>query len=113
MYETLLLYWGAVRDIFPSAWGRPPSESRLMHSAGIRAMSAVMDPIMLRAETSPEPSRSVRTALERLAPHCAWTKGNWESLGWRWNDVQSTRQHIAKLSEHLIRLDRDLARAGR
>ena len=50
MYRTIVLYWSAVRDTFPDAWGKPPSESRLMHSAGIRAMAVLMDQIMLRAE---------------------------------------------------------------
>src|SRR3546814_7760420 len=40
MYRALVLYWTAVRDTFPDAWGKPPSQSRLMHSAGIRAMAA-------------------------------------------------------------------------
>src|SRR3546814_3457792 len=48
MYRALVLYWTAVRDTFPDAWGKPPSQSRLMHSAGIRAMAALMDPVMLR-----------------------------------------------------------------
>jgi DGQHR domain-containing protein len=113
MYDTLLLYWTAVRDAFPSAWGRAPTESRLMHSAGIRAMGALMDPIMLRADTAAVPEVSVREALDRLAPHCAWTEGSWEGIGWKWNEVQSTGQNIARLSDHLIRLDRELSRPAR
>lgn len=113
MYGTLLLYWSAVRDAFPDAWGRPPTESRLMHSAGIRAMGALMDPIMLRADTAAAPEVSVREALDRLVPHCAWTEGSWEGIGWKWNEVQSTGQNIARLSDHLIRLDRELSRPPR
>jgi DGQHR domain-containing protein len=113
MYATLLLFWAAVRDVFPEAWGKPPSESRLMHSAGIRAMGALMDPIMLRADTAANPDASVRDALSRIAPYCAWTEGSWEGLGWQWNEIQSTTQHIARLSEHLIRLDRELSRPPR
>lgn len=113
MYRTLVLYWNAVRDAFQDAWGKPPSASRLMHSAGIRAMGALMDPIMLRADTTTTPEASVRDALERIAPHCAWTKGSWSGLDWKWNDIQSTAQHIAGLSEHLIRLDRELSRPQR
>jgi hypothetical protein len=113
MHRTLILYWSAVRDAFPEAWGRPPIESRLMHSAGIRAVGALMDPIMLRADSSPEPEAEIKVSLLRLAPHCAWTDGIWEGLGRQWNEVQSTPQHISRLSEHLIRLDRDLARPSR
>lgn len=110
MLRTLVLYWTAVRDTFPDAWGRPPTESRLMHSAGIRAMGMLMDPIMLRADSSPYPEVEVRASLARIAPHCRWTDGVWDGLGWRWNEVQSTPQHIARLGEHLAHLDRDLSR---
>jgi DGQHR domain-containing protein len=113
MLRTLILFWSAVRDAFPEAWGKPPTESRLMHSAGIRAVGALMDPIMLRADSSPEPEAEIKASLLRLAPHCAWTDGIWEGLGWQWNEVQSTRQHISRLGDYLVRLDRDLARPAR
>jgi DGQHR domain-containing protein len=113
MYRTIVLYWSAVRDTFPDAWGKPPSESRLMHSAGIRAMAVLMDQIMLRADSSPAPEADIRGSLARIAPHCSWTEGVWEDLGWRWNEVQSTSHHISRLSDHLIRLDRDLSRPAR
>ena len=113
MYRTIVLYWSAVRDTFPEAWGKPPSESRLMHSAGIRAMAVLMDQIMLRANSSPSPEADIRGSLARIAPHCSWTEGVWEDLGWRWNEVQSTSHHISRLSDHLIRLDRDLSRPAR
>lgn len=112
MYETMLLYWRAVRDVFPEAWGKPPTESRLMHSAGIRAIGALIDPIMLRADAEQDKEAAVRRSLTRLKPHCRWTEGRWEGLGLDWNDVQSTAQHIARLSDHLLHLERDLARAG-
>jgi DGQHR domain-containing protein len=113
MYRSLVMYWSAVRDTFPEAWGRKPAESRLMHSAGIRAMGALMDPIMLRAETSTAVEDEVRRSLSRLAPYCRWTEGVWEELGWHWNEVQSTPPHISRLSDYLVRLDRDLARPQR
>jgi DGQHR domain-containing protein len=113
MYRALSLYWTAVRETFPSAWGKPPGQSRLMHSAGIRAVGALMDPIMLRADSSATPDDEVRDSLGRLEPHCCWTSGTWDELGWRWNEVQSTPNHIAKLSDHLIRLDRGLSRPAR
>jgi DGQHR domain-containing protein len=113
MHRTLVLYWSAVRDTFPEAWGKSATESRLMHSAGIRVMGALMDPIMLRADSSPTPEAEIRDSLARIAPDCCWIDGTWEGLGWKWNEVQSTRQHITRLSDHLIRLDRDLARPAR
>jgi DGQHR domain-containing protein len=111
MYDALILYWSAVRDTFPNAWGKPPSESRLMHSAGIRAMGALMDNIMLRADAASDKPAAVRAMLARMAPRCRWTAGTWEGLGLEWNEIQSTSQHITKLSDHLMHIERDLARA--
>lgn len=110
MYDALLLYWNAVRDTFPDAWGRPSTESRLMHSAGIRAMGALMDTLMLRADAAPDKAAAVRGMLGRLAPSCRWTEGTWDGLGFDWNEIQSTSQHITKLTDHLLHLERDLAR---
>ncbi len=112
MYDALLLYWSAVRDTFPEAWGRPSTESRLMHSAGIRAMGALMDTLMLRADAATDKPVAIREMLGRLAPHCCWTDGKWEGLGFEWNAIQSTAQHIAKLTDHLFHLERDLARTA-
>jgi DGQHR domain-containing protein len=113
MYRTLVLYWSAVRDLFPEAWGRPASESRLMHSAGIRSMAALMDAIMLRADASADREEEVRTSLARIAPHCAWTSGSWEALGLKWNEIQATPQDINRLRDFLIGLDRELARGSK
>jgi DGQHR domain-containing protein len=112
MYRVMLLYWTAVRDTFPHAWGKPPTESRLMHSAGIRAMGALMDTIIFRADVAADKATAVRSILTRLAPHCCWTSGSWEGLGLAWNKIQSTSQDITKLSDHLMRVERDLARAA-
>ena len=46
IWSALVLYWTAVKDTFPQAWGKPPAQSRLMHGAGIRAMGRLMDRIM-------------------------------------------------------------------
>ena len=113
MYKTLLAYWSAVRDTFQDAWGRSPTTSRLMHSAGIKAMGALMDQIMLRADSTANPEHEIRESLARIAPYCRWTTGVWEGLNWRWNDIQSTTQHISRLSEYLIRLDREISRPTR
>lgn len=110
MYRTLFIYWSAVRDAFPDAWGKKSTQSRLMHSAGIRAMGVVMDQIMVRADSTADSELEVRTSLERLAPHCRWTSGQWDELGLKWNQVQSTSQDIQRLAEHLCRIDRKLAR---
>jgi DGQHR domain-containing protein len=113
MYEALALYWTAVRDVFHEAWGKQPTESRLMHSAGIKAMGALMDQVMLRADSSATPEAEVREALHRIAPLCAWTEGSWEGLGLQWNEIQGTPQHNRLLAEHLMQLDRKLSRPTR
>lgn len=113
MYRMLLLYWTIVRETFPDAWGKPPTESRLMHSAGIRAMAALMDPVMLRADSFSNPEMEIRESARRIAPHCRWMEGTWEQLGWKWNEIQNTAQHITRLSEYLVQLDRDLSRRQR
>lgn len=110
MYQTLVTYWGAVKDVFPEAWGLSSKKSRLMHSAGIRAMGVLMDQIMLRADGMPNPKSEIRSALKRIKPHCRWTEGVWDSLGWQWNEIQSIDSHINKLADHLSRLDRELSR---
>jgi hypothetical protein len=84
-----------------------------MHSAGIRAMGALMDQVVLRADAAPCPEADIARSLERLAPHCRWTDGAWDDLGWRWNEVQNTPRHIKGLAEHLARLDRELSRPVR
>ncbi|MGO7753617.1 DGQHR domain-containing protein DpdB [Rhizobium ruizarguesonis] len=113
MYDALSLYWSAVRDVFSEAWGKQPTESRLMHSAGIKAVGALMDQVMLRADSSATPETEVKEALQRIAPFCAWTEGTWAGLGLQWNEIQGTPQHNRLLADHLMQLDRKLSRPAR
>lgn len=110
MYKVLLMYWGVVKEVFPEAWGLRPHESRLMHSAGIKAMGRLMDQIMMRADLSLNPQQEIRISLERLKRFCHWTDGFWLDLGWNWNDIQSTPYHISRLSEYLCRIDRIMSK---
>lgn len=112
MYVTLVQYWSAIRDTFPEAWGKPPEQSRLMHTAGIRAMGALMDQIMIRANSMADPLAEVRASLRRIAPYCRWTKGRWEELGLAWNDINAFSTHINRLRDHLMVLDLRLARVA-
>ena len=105
MYRIMCIYWGAVREVFPEAWGKKPQESRLMHSAGIQAMGILMDRIIPRLHRAHDMRREIKTALERIAPHCCWTEGTWEGFGLRWNDIQNTPRHIKALAELLVQLD--------
>ena len=38
MLALLKNYWGAVADIFPTAWDSAPRRSRLVHGVGILAL---------------------------------------------------------------------------
>lgn len=109
MRKVLLLYWGTVKEVFPEAWGKTPQESRLMHSAGIRAMGTLMDKIMVRAFSMPDPKLHVRESLERIAPQCCWTEGVWDHIGLPWNEIQQTTRHVRLLSDVLTRLDYEMA----
>jgi DGQHR domain-containing protein len=105
MYRALCSFWWGVREVFDDAWGLPPQRSRLMHSAGILAMGVLMDRVMARVDGHPDARVAVRDALNRLAPHCHWTDGEWEGLGLDWNEIQNTPRDIRVLAEHLVRLD--------
>jgi DGQHR domain-containing protein len=104
MYRTLVAFWKAVREVFPSAWGLPPTKSRLMHSAGIEAMGILMDRMLARHAGKSEESQAIRTDLRKMAPHCCWTEGTWDTMGLEWNEVQNTPKHIRTLADTLVRL---------
>lgn len=105
MYSALVAYWTAVRRVFPEAWGRPPTESRLMHSAGIEAMSLLMDRILSRAAPGTDLLQHATESLTRIAPYCRWTSGRWAELQRDWNEIQNVGRDIKLLSGHLARLD--------
>jgi DGQHR domain-containing protein len=105
MYKILVAYWRAVREVFPAAWGRPPTESRLMHSAGIEAMSLLMDRVMSRAAPGEDLHLHATNALSRIAPYCRWTSGRWQELQRDWHEIQNVGRDIKLLSGHLARLD--------
>lgn len=103
MCTILVTYWSAVRDVFPDAWGKDARQSRLMHSTGILAMGVLMDRIYARLSGANESYAAVRKEVEKVAPFCRWTSGVWESIGLRWNDIQSTSQDKKRLQEALVR----------
>ncbi|AOS46092.1 hypothetical protein Verru16b_03188 [Lacunisphaera limnophila] len=104
IWLTVMTYWLAVKRVFPEAWGRPPCESRLMHSAGLTAMSRLMDRIMpqidLRASNAVD---EVVAELEVIQPFCRWTEGNWEGLGLQWNELENVSRHVRGLTNFLLR----------
>ncbi|MFT3857683.1 MAG: DGQHR domain-containing protein DpdB [Aquabacterium sp.] len=103
MYGVLQTFWTAVKLTFPDAWGKDPRHSRLMHSAGIIAMGVLMDRIYARLSDVNPDIKAIRRELDRVAPHCRWTKGHWEALGLAWNEVQNVTRDIKKLQDALVR----------
>lgn len=104
MYQDICQFWTSVRQAFPAAWGLPPEHSRLMHSAGIEAMGALMDYLVPRANAQASASAYITETLQRMAPHCAWIEGRWPDLDCAWNEIESTSRDIRRLSDQLIRL---------
>jgi DGQHR domain-containing protein len=105
MRQLLYVYWSAVRDTFPQAWGKDPKESRLMHGTGLRAMGKLMDRIMGAVSLRDRGTAArVRSELQRVRPHCAWTSGTWKGLGrMKWNELQNVPNHLRMLTNLLIR----------
>ena len=100
----LLVYWTAVKETFPEAWGRTPQKSRLMGGVGIRAMSRLMERVMAHVDLGSGAAHTQAMAeLARIAPDCHWTGGRWDQLGLPWNEVQNTPRHISALSNLLVR----------
>jgi len=106
---TLNLYWAEVKRAFPDAWGKPPKSSKLMGGLGIRSLGILMDRIMgnIRPD-SPGAARQVRKFLNRIKPHCAWSRGTWEILGGMPalgpGSPQNTERDIKHLANALIRI---------
>jgi DGQHR domain-containing protein len=104
VWAILIAYWSAVAEVFPDAWGRPPTESRLMHGTGIRAIGRLMDRVTSGFHPlDPDLQTHLRTELQKIAPMCRWTYGRWEDLELDWNEIQNVPRHLRLLSNLLIR----------
>lgn len=103
--KLLVVYWSAVREVFPEAWGKPATKSRLMHGAGIRSMGRLMDRIMPVVDPRrPTAQAEVVRELKLVAPICRWTAGRWDDMdGMKWNDLNNVPRHINILTNVLIR----------
>lgn len=106
IWSVLITYWTGVKTVFPEAWGKPPTQSRLMHGVGIRGMGRLMDRIMSTLDVRESSAiRHVQRELESIKGHCRWTSGEWEDLGGiGWNELQNVPRHIQMLSNLLVRL---------
>lgn len=102
---VLVVFWSAVKRVFPDDWGKPASRSRLMHGAGIRSMGRLMDRVMSGVNArDPRAIDFVEKELRRIASICHWSEGSWEDLNEiAWNDIQNVPRHIRMLSNLLIR----------
>ena len=102
-WTVLRVWWTAVRNTFPSAWGLRPRESRLMHSAGIRIMGRLMDRLMPSINAyAPDAVETVTAELAPLKSSCCWTEGRWDILdGLAWNEIQCVTRHIRLVTDHL------------
>jgi DGQHR domain-containing protein len=105
VHKLLFMYWRAVQKTFPEAWGKPPTQSRLMHSVGIRAMGKLMDRLMSAVNVSdPESPAWVLNELKPLQSICRWTSGTWEEINQMpWNAIQNVAPHLRMLTNFLIR----------
>ncbi len=102
--RVLLTYWNGVKDTFPEAWGLSPKHSRLMHSAGLRAMGRLMDRVMASIDvTDTHAPKRIRRELASIRFLCRWTNGVWEQCGGlAWNQIQNVPSHVRMLSDFLI-----------
>lgn len=102
--RLLIIYWSAVRDVFPDAWGKTPARSKLMGGVGIRAMGRLMDRVMAQIDPAdPQAAAQARRELALIVPTCHWTSGTWTELGLAWDDLQNVPKHISALSNVLAR----------
>lgn len=104
MLSMLIDYWSAVRKVFSKAWGKPPSESRLMHSVGIAALGDLMDRIAARMSEPTNCRGFFISELERIADACAWTNGRWANSDRAWDEFQGTPTDAKLLSQTLVQL---------
>lgn len=103
--RLLIAYWSAVKEVFPEGWGKPPTQSRLMHGVGIRAMGRLMDRVMTHIrDDDPHAKERAMEELGLISSRCRWTNGAWDDLGLAWNDLQNTPRHISALSNYLVRI---------
>jgi DGQHR domain-containing protein len=106
MLPVLKKFWGAVRDVFPDAWGLPPKKSRLMHGAGVVSLGFVMDAVADRhRDRNPVDRDTFAQDLQGIREACRWTEGYWDfgpGQQRKWNELQNTSRDVQLLSNYLL-----------
>lgn len=119
-----------VKSVWPDAWARKPAESKLMHGAGLRAITQVVveklqNFLINGADLSDAESwADLEASLKRLSSVIAWTdaeaaggtttqKKNWrEEISGRQNTNQDTAALTAFLSRTSVALDMKAAKGS-
>jgi DGQHR domain-containing protein len=105
-------FFAAVQNVFREDWnGHNPKTSRLVHSAGVVALSFVMELLVARdgASTREEFERG----LGALKGRTAWTSGYWQfspNEQVAWNSIENTPRQIMALAQHLVSVVRRASR---
>lgn len=120
--------FNVVKDVWPDAWGKRPTDSKLMHGAGLRAMASLLTLKLEVAHSNGLDLKSdavwsdIRSSIERLATIVPWTesaaaasgsktaKDNWTK---EIRDRQNTSQDISRLTTFLKRESVKLDEAAR
>lgn len=125
--ELIKRGFNIVKEVWPDAWGKRPTESKLMHGAGLRALASVLT---LKLEVAHSNGRDlasedvwseIRASIERLAAVVPWTEAaaaagprtatdNWKK---EIQNRQNTSQDISGLTTFLKRLSTKLDEAAR
>ncbi|MEX1362172.1 MAG: DGQHR domain-containing protein [Nannocystaceae bacterium] len=111
--RTVGAAFGLVKKTWPTAWGKKPNESRLMHGVGLRAMagflSAKVESLWASEQDDDQKWKAVGQSLLRLQPRLVWSD---EDAGkassttkkvWREeiSNRQNTNQDISHLTSYL------------
>jgi len=106
MLDLLSAFWHGVIDVFPDAWNKPPTKSRLTHGAGIVTMGHLMDAIVDRLRHNGLPTREdFRQDLLPLKDFCSWTSGYWDfgpGMQRKWNEIQNTPKDVQLVANYLL-----------
>ena len=106
MLAVLSNFWGAVSEVFQTAWNLPARHSRLVHGAGIVGMGFLMDAITERLrKTRIVSQQQFVEDLQPLKELCRWTDGYWDFGPGRqrkWNEIQNTTKDIQILANYLL-----------